>query len=387
MTTATIYRTSRINAGHLWVFSNELADSPKTFEPGSIVELRDRKGGFLAVGYVNPHSLIAIRILTREKEEINEEFFRKRITSALAYRQRFVKDRNTYRAVYSESDGLPGLIVDKYDTCVSIQILTLGMEKWTDVIVKAVDELLQPATIVLRNDSYSRTLEGLPMEKKIVKGDLEKLPVVKEGGLLIEIDPMSGQKTGFFLDQVENRAAFSELTGPGKALDLFCYSGAWSLKLAEKGAEVTGVDSSELAVSQSNRNAALNGLGDRCSFIKKDVFDFTSDALTKTDRYDYIVLDPPAFVKSKQKLREAFKAYKELNTATMKLLKPGGLLATSSCSYHVDKAMFMEMLRESAREAGRMAKVIEMRSQGKDHPVSLTVPETEYLKCVILEVV
>lgn len=387
MDTAVISRPSRIMSNHLWVFSNELAASPKKFEPGSILELRDKKNNFLGIGYVNPHSLIAVRVLTRIKEEINEDFFRRRIKDALAYRSRFIKDTNSFRVVYSESDLLPGLIVDKYDDCLSVQFLTLGMEKWTDVIIKVLDEIFSPETIVVRNDSPSRSLEGLPLEKRVVKGSLDKLPVIHDGSVKFEIDPMTGQKTGFFLDQAENRRAFASLTGTGAGLDLFCYVGAWSLMAASQGAIAVGVDSSEAAIERARKNAKMNGLDNRCSFIKADVFDFVKDELSKGSAYDFIVLDPPAFVKSKAKITEALRAYRDINASAMKLLKGHGLLATSSCSYHIDRNMFLEMLWSSARDAGRQARIIETRSQAKDHPISLSVPETEYLKCVFLEVV
>ncbi|MBI5587784.1 MAG: class I SAM-dependent rRNA methyltransferase [Deltaproteobacteria bacterium] len=387
MVTAVIHRPSRILSNHLWVFSNELAGSPKAYEPGSLVELRDRKNNFLGIGYINPNSLIAVRVLTREKEEIDEAFFRRRIKGALDYRKRFIKETNAFRAVYSESDLLPGLIVDKYDDCLSVQILTLGMERWTDTVVQALDEIFSPRVIVLRNDSSTRTLEGLQMEKRVVKGSLDTLPVITDRGVKFEIDPMSGQKTGFFLDQAENREAFGSLAADGAGVDLFCYAGAWSIKAAQKGAVVLGVDSSEPAIERAAKNAGLNGLSDRCSFIKADVFDFVKDEIHRGSRYDFVVLDPPAFVKSKTKISEALRAYRDLNASSMRLLKDRGLLATSSCSYHIDRPTFMEMLRSAARDAGRQARIIESRSQAKDHPVSLSVPETEYLKCVILEVI
>lgn len=386
MQTVVLSRTSRLNAGHLWVFSNELKDSPRAFTPGSIVELRDKHGEYLGKGYINPHSLIAVRVLTRGAEEIDKDFFRVRIERALDYRRRFVKG-GCYRAVYSEGDGLPGLIIDRYAECVSAQITTLGMEQWTDVIIELIEEIFDPSAIVLRNDSSARSLEGLPLEKRVVKGSLDTLPVIDENGLSIEVDPMHGQKTGMFLDQRENRALFGSLALEGEdALDLFCYTGSWALALASGGVKVTGVDASDGAVSQATRNAELNGLSDRCRFTKADVFDFTRAEFSRGARYGLIVLDPPAFVKSKQRLKEGLKAYRELNTLCMKLLKQGGLLATSSCSYHVGRDAFMEMLRASARDAGRSVRVIETRSQAKDHPVALSVPETEYLKCVIAQV-
>jgi 23S rRNA (cytosine1962-C5)-methyltransferase len=379
-------RTSRVLAGHLWVFSNELAGSPKGFEPGSLVELRDRKDAFLGIGYINPHSLIAVRILTRQREEIDSHFFKKKVLDALDYRKQFLEETNSFRVVFSEGDFLPGLIVDKYDDCLSVQILTMGMEVRTQTIIEVLDDIFSPSAMVLRNDSSLRLLEGLKQDKRVVKGTLDKPPVARESSLLFEIDPLSGQKTGFFLDQRENRVAFSRLVKGGKGLDLFCYAGAWSLHLGHEGAEVTGIDESENAIALARRNAELNGLSERCVFRPAEVFAFLKDEVSRRSVYDFVVLDPPAFVKSRGKVKEALKAYRVINAHAMALLKKGGLLATSSCSYHIDKEMFMEMLRAAARDAGRQVRLIEMRSQGKDHPILLSMPETEYLKCAFLEV-
>lgn len=385
MEIAYLHRTSRILAGHLWVFSNELTKSPKDFEPGSLVELRDKKETFLGIGYINPSSLIAVRILTHVREEINADFFRKRITSALEYRKRVLPYINSCRLVFSEADFLPGLIVDKYADCLSVQTLTMGMDKWSDVIIDTLDEIFSPSVIVLRNDSSIRLLEGLTQEKTIKKGSLDKLPVIKESELQLEIDPMSGQKTGFFLDQRENRLAFANLVS-GKGLDLFCYTGAWSMQAAGRGAHITGIDESEGALEQAAKNAALNNLSDKCEFIKTDVIKFLRDEITKESGYDFIVLDPPAFVKSKANLTKALRAYRDINANAMKLLKKGGLLATSSCSYHIEREVFLDMLRSAARDAGKQFRLIEMRSQAKDHPVLLSMPETWYLKCAFLTV-
>lgn len=386
METAVLNRTSRILAGHLWVFSNELATSPKRFTPGALVELTDKRGTFLGVGYVNPHSLISIRILTRQREDINEAFFKRRIESALDYRRRVLGQKDSFRAVFSESDLLPGLVVDKFDDCLSVQFLTLGMEALGDMVIKALDGIFSPSTIVLRNDSSIRTLEGLPLEKKLMKGDLDKLPVMEEDGIKIEVDPLLGQKTGFFHDQTENRAAFAALAREGEGLDLFCYTGAWSLKLAKMGVRMKGVDSSDYAIGQARRNAEKNGLAAKCDFVKADVFEVIKEEREAMRKYDFIVLDPPAFVKSKAKITEALRAYADINSACMSLMEYGGLLATSSCSYHVDRAMFIDMLRAAAKHAGKQARIIEVRSQAKDHPIALAVPETEYLKCVIMQI-
>lgn len=386
MEIAIINRPSRILSGHLWVFSNELVQSPKRFRPGSLLELRDRKDNFLGIGYVNPNSLISIRILTRKNEPVDRDFFKRRVLNALNYRKRFIGGSNSFRAVFSEGDYLPGLIVDKFEDCLSVQFLTLGMEALSDTVINVLDEVFSPEVIVLRNDSQARTLEGIPLEKKIVKGGLDKLPVIREGDISFEVDPISGQKTGFFLDQAENRAAFSSLVDKGEGLDLFCHTGAWSIRLGARGAKVRGVDASETAILQAKKNAELNDLQDNCEFIKADVLEFIKEDKSRNKKYDFIVLDPPAFVKSKAKIREGLRAYRELNASVMGLLKEGGLLATSSCSYHVDKVTFLETLRAAAKDSNRPVRVVEMRHQAKDHPISLAVPETEYLKCVILEV-
>lgn len=377
-------RTSRILAGHSWIFSNELASSPKKHETGSLVEVYDLKNNFIGIGYINPNSLISIRLLTRKQEKINPDFFRKRILDAIDYRKRIGINENAFRAVYSESDFLPGLIVDKFNECLVIQLLTFGMEKLKDILIPLLDEILKPSAIVIRNDSSSRTLEGLPLSKEIIKGKLDKLPVINEAGINIEVNPLSGQKTGFFLDQRENRIALKELIKGGKGLDLFCYTGAWGLQLANKGAFVTFVDESETAVSQAHLNAKLNNIEQNFNFIKSDVFDFLKDETNAGNLYDFIVLDPPAFVKSRLKVKEALKGYREINTLAMKLLKAGGILATSSCSYHISKEAFIDMLRSASKDAGKQFKLLDFRSQAKDHPILLSVPETEYLKCAFL---
>ncbi|MGE5893225.1 MAG: class I SAM-dependent rRNA methyltransferase [bacterium] len=380
-------RTSRVLEGHLWVFSNELTASPKQYEPGTVVELRDKKDVFLGIGYVNPQSLIAVRILTHEREEITPAFFKKRILDALEYRKRFIRNTNAYRVVFSESDFISGLIVDRYDTCLAVQFLTAGMEKQAEVILGVLDETFSPSVIVLRNDSSSRLLEGLPRERKIVRGTLDTLPVIQEDGIRFEVNPLAGQKTGFFLDQRANRTAFSHLIEGGEGLDLFCYAGAWSMHLAARGSHVIGLDESDVAVEQARRNAELNGLEKQCEFLKDNVFTFLGKQINENRKYDFVVLDPPAFVKNKAKIREGLRGYREINAHALKLLKKHGLLATSSCSYHIDRETFLEMLRSSARDAGRKVRILEMRSQARDHPVLLPMPETEYLKCLFLEVI
>ena len=378
-------RTKRLLGGHLWIFSNEIYENLKDYAVGTLVEVFDMHELFLGIGYINPQSLISIRLLTREKEEINRGFFQRRINDAFNLRKRLLGERDAFRLIYSEGDYLPGLIVDKYANSLVLQFLTAGMEEFKSIIIGVLDDILKPEIMVLRNESRVRTLEGLPLYKDVIKGNLQTLPVIQENGLLFEIDPYEGQKTGFFLDQQENRTILIKYARGGKGLDLFCYLGAWSMHLASAGAEVIGVDASERAVTQARKIAEMNGLTERAFFLKDDVFSFLEKELASTEKkYDFIVLDPPAFVKSSGKIKEAVKAYRELNEMSMRLIKPGGLLATSSCSYHLSKEMFIDMLNAAGKIARRSLRLIEMRSQGPDHPALLSMPETEYLKCAFL---
>lgn len=380
-------RTKRINGGHLWVFSNEIYESTRGYAPGSLVELFDRHESFLGTGYINPNSLISVRVLSRERAEINRDFFVKRMREAFDLRKRLFEGRDALRLLYSEGDYLPGLIADRYGKCIVLQFLTYGVESFKDMIIELVDEILDPDVIVLKNESRSRAIEGLPLYKELIKGSLDRLPVIEENGLSIEIDPFGGQKTGYFLDQKDNRRALRQYLKGGKGLDLFCYSGAWSLAAAMWGAEVTGVDESERAIGQAKKNAVMNALQGRAAFVRDDVFSFLRRSVADNrEKYDFIVLDPPAFVKSSAKMKEAVKAYREVNRLSMGLLKRGGLLVTSSCSYHLGREMFLEMLREASKDAQRGLRLLELRSQDRDHPVLLAMPETEYLKCAFLVV-
>lgn len=380
-------RTKRLHGGHLWVFSNEIHEGLKQYMPGSVVEVRNMQDEFIGIGYINPSSLIAIRILSRERQDIDREFLKQRIKAALSYRERMIGSRDAYRMVYSEGDYLPGLIADRYGACLVLQFLTCGMDVMKDTVTGLFDEILGPEVIVLRNESRVRTLEGLPRSKEIVKGSLGTLPVIREDGLLFEIDPYEGQKTGFFLDQRDNRVALKRYIKNGKGLDLFSYIGAWSMHLASAGAEITCVDSSDRAIAQARRNADLNDLGSRIDFAVEDVFAFLEKELRNGERrYDFIILDPPAFVKSAGKLKEAIKAYREINETCMRLIKRGGILASSSCSYHMSRDLFIDALNTAAKNARRSLRLIEFRSQASDHPVLLSMPETEYLKCAFLVV-
>jgi 23S rRNA (cytosine1962-C5)-methyltransferase len=380
-------RTKRLNSGHLWIFSNEIHEDLKGYEQGSLVEVFDKHETFLGIGYINPKSLISARLLSRNREKIDAGFLRKRIMSAVSLRERIAAGREACRLIYSEGDYLPGLIADRYGSCIVLQFLTYGMEAMKDEIISLLDEIVRPDTIVVRNDSRIRVLEGLPLYKEIVKGSLDRQPVINEDGLLFEIDPFEGQKTGFFLDQRDNRVMLKRYIKGGSGLDLFSYMGGWAMHLASAGASVACVDVSERASSQCAGNAELNGLSDRIKCVTEDVFSFLKNEISKGEgRYDFIVLDPPAFVKSASRLREAEKAYREINESCMRLVRPGGLLATSSCSYHMGRELFIDMLSSAGKAAERNLRLLEFRSQSPDHPVLLSMPETEYLKCAILMV-
>jgi 23S rRNA (cytosine1962-C5)-methyltransferase len=372
----------RVQRGHPWVFSNELHDIPADAVPGEIVEVRDASGGFVGRGYVNPRSLIAVRLLTRQREDIDVQFFIRKISGARDLRAG-LGFGDSFRAVFSEGDGLPGLIVDKYTDTLVVQALTAGIERMLDLVIDALREVFHPAVIVLRNDVASRELEGLSQEKRVVLGETGGVVTIEESGLRYAVDVLEGQKTGFFFDQRENRLALRDLVRGRRTLDCFCYVGAWALSAAKFGAgPVIGIDASEKAVAMAQTNAALNGLS--AEFLVGDVFEKLRDFEKRKERFGCVILDPPAFVKSRAKVREALKGYKEINLRGMRLLEPGGVLVTCSCSHHIDQDLFREMLVDAAFSAGRQARLLEMRTQARDHPMLLAAKETQYLKCAIL---
>lgn len=372
----------RILRGHPWIFSNEIEERPADAQPGVIVDVLGYDRKFIGRGYYNPHSLIAARILTRKKEPIDQSFFINRISDARSIRQRLGLT-GSFRAVFSEGDYIPGLIVDKYEDVLVVQSLTAGIERLLDAVIYALDNVYQPATIILKNDSHARSLEGLRLETRIVKGAVSGPVRIEESGLYYNIDLIGGQKTGFFFDHRENRQALRGLVEGKSTLDCFCYVGAWALNAKRFGAsEVIGIDSSESAIALARDNAALNGLS--VEFKTADIFNELKALEKGKKRFGCIILDPPAFVKSRSKIREAIKGYKEINLRAMRLLEDSGLLVTCSCSYHIDEDLFREMLIDAAYSSGRHARIMEMRSQAKDHPVALACRESKYLKCAFL---
>lgn len=374
----------RILRGHPWVFSNELQRIADAVAPGELVDVLDATGRFVGRGYINPHTLIAVRILTRKQEEIDREFFQKKIATARSLRMR-LGFGDSFRAVFSEGDYLPGLIVDKYADTLVIQSSTAGIDNVLGEIIFALQEEYSPRAIVLRNDSPSREIEKLSLEKRVILGEISGPIVIEESGIRYTVDLLEGQKTGFFFDQRENRLAIKDHVKGRRTLDCFCYVGAWALSAARFGAsEVIGLDSSERAISLATQNAALNNLP--VQFKKADVFDELRMLEKQRERFGCIVLDPPAFVKSRAKVREALKGYKEINLRAMQILEPGGVLVTCSCSHHIDEELFKEMLIDAAFSAGKQVRLLEMRSQSRDHPVLLAARETQYLKCAILTI-
>ncbi|MCP3178224.1 class I SAM-dependent rRNA methyltransferase [Desulfuromonas sp. KJ2020] len=376
----------RARAGHPWIFSNEIGNLDRAPQPGEAVEVFTHRGEFLGMAYYNPHSLIAARILSRARESIDTpEFFHARFRAALLYRQHFYGDLATMRLVHGEGDGLPGLVVDRYGDILSLQILTLGMECRRQAIVQALTDLWQPQAIVARNDVAVRELEGLDCRVEILQGELPEDVIMTEHGLRFRVDVLGGQKTGHFLDQKENHLALKPFVSGHRVLDLFCYSGSWSVHAARYGArEVLGIDISEGALALARENARLNFVEGRCSFERTDVFDFLRSLNRDRQTFDTIILDPPAFVKSRKKLPEAIKGYLTINRRAMEAVTPGGYLFTCSCSHHMSRDIFLDTLSKAAVQAGRAVRLLEMRSQAYDHPVLLSCPETEYLKCAIL---
>jgi 23S rRNA (cytosine1962-C5)-methyltransferase len=379
----------RVRSGHPWVFSNEIEKTDGSPMPGDAVEIHGAGGEFFGVAYYNPHSLIAARILTRQQESIDEAgFFHERLMAAVRYRSTVYDQLASVRLVHGEGDGLPGLVVDRYDRVLAIQFLTLGMEKRRELILKVLEELFEPLAIVARNNVAVRDLEGLPREVAVLRGRIPDPLIITEHGLRFQIDILRGQKTGHFFDQKENHRALQGRVQQRRVLDLFCYSGSWSIHAARYGAdEVIGADISPGAVELAEENARLNFQETRCRFVRADVFEMLKTLRHSGERFDTIILDPPAFVKSRKRLKEAIRGYLTINRRALELLEPDGFLFTCSCSHHLDRETFLDTLRQAGRLAERELRLVEMRGQAYDHPVALNCPETDYLKCAILQVV
>ncbi|MDO7787188.1 class I SAM-dependent rRNA methyltransferase [Desulforamulus aquiferis] len=381
-------KQKRIAGGHPWIYRTEIKEIVGSFEPGDIVEVFDYRDKFVGKGYINPASQITIRIMTRNPlEEVNEEFFRRRITAAWNYRQRVVKDTNSCRVIFGEADFLPALIVDKFGDYLSVQTLALGIDVHKETIIRLLYEIVQPRGIYERNDVTVRKIEGLPLITGFIGEPFDPKVVIHENGLKFVVDLEGGQKTGYFLDQRENRLALQGLVKGGRVLDCFCHTGTFSMYAAKFGArEVLGLDIAASALETARANAQLNGYGDICSFKETNSFDELRAMEKSGEQFELVVLDPPAFTKSKGAVKGAIRGYKEINLRGMKLIPPGGFLVTCSCSYHMKEELFLETVLDAGRDAGRELRLVELRRQAKDHPMLLASPESHYLKCMILQV-
>jgi 23S rRNA (cytosine1962-C5)-methyltransferase len=390
---------SRLKDGHVWVYRSDIV-SAEGVPPGSLVAVTDHRGKPLGSALYSSSSQIAIRLISPDPIADFPALLRQRIAETIAYRASVVHNTEAYRLVFSEGDFLPGLIVDRYGDILSVQILTQAMDAdpVRAALLSELTERLHPASIIERVDPRVRDLESLaPRESGPLQGDKTDTTFAMNG-IRFHYDALAGQKTGSFLDQRENYAAAAEYAH-GEALDVFCYQGGFALHLAPRCSQITGVDSSRPALEVAERNAALNranpsrpgsefpgGEFPEIEWIEANAFDLLKDYATSNRRYDVVVLDPPAFAKSKRDLDAALRGYKELNLRALKMLRPGGILVTCSCSYHVSQPDFLGMLASAALDAHRDLRLLEVRGQAKDHPVLLNIPETAYLKCVIASV-
>lgn len=374
--------TERLLSGHLWIYRSDLLQADA--QPGAAVRIVDRRARFWGMALYSAKSQIALRLLTRENRAIDRSFLAKRIAAAAAYRAIVAPGARVYRLVASEGDLLPGLIVDRYGDRLVIQTLSQGMDRLKPEVVEILRESFSPASILERNDVAVRAMEDLPEQKGVLYGEAVSEVVLEQDGVKFAYDLAGGQKTGAFLDQRENRLAARQYTR-GLALDCFCYSGGFALAMAGASESVLGIDSSAEALQSARRNQELNGFSN-LEWREANCFDFLKAADREGQRFDTIVLDPPAFARQKSNLESALRGHKELNLRALKILNPGGFLITCSCSFHVSEADLLEVVAGAALDAHRTVSVVERRTQSRDHPILLTVPETHYLKCLILRV-
>ena len=375
---------TRLKSGHVWVYRSDIV-AADGIPPGSVVTVTDQRGKSFGTALYSSSSQIAVRMISHEAVYDLPALLRRRIAESIAYREKLVHDTDAYRLIFSEADFLPGLIVDRYNDILSMQIVTQAVDAnpVRETVISELVNQINPAAVVERVDPRVRELETLPPRASgLVHGD-KTATTFAMNGVQFHFDGLEGQKTGAFLDQRENYAAAAQYAH-GEALDVFCYQGAFALHLARICDRVTGVDGSRPALEVADQNAALNNR--EIEWIEANAFDLLKDYATANHPYDTVVLDPPAFAKTKRDLDSALRGYKELNLRALKMLRPGGVLVTCSCSYHVSQSSFLEMLGSAALDAHRSVRLLEVRGQAKDHPVLLNIPETAYLKCVIAHV-
>jgi 23S rRNA (cytosine1962-C5)-methyltransferase len=371
----------RLRSGHLWVYRSDVTAAQA--EPGAIVKLVDDRGRFQGRAFYSDKSQISIRLVTRDDVPVNRAFFVDRIRRCAEYRKLVVENSDACRLVYSEGDLLPSLIIDRYGDYFVLQTLSQGSERLKDEFVSILRELFSPKGILERNDPRVRLLEGLEQRVGILSGEIPPEILAKQNGITFAHDLARGQKTGSFLDQRENHWAARRYAS-GIVLDCFCYEGGFALTMADKCERVEAVDMAPAALRVAERNRDLNSLSN-VRFREGNTFDVLKEYDEADRRFDMIILDPPAFAKNRDSLPAARRGYKEINLRALKLLNPGGCLVTCSCSYHVSEALFLQILAEAANDADRKIVVVERRTQAQDHPILLTMPETHYLKCLIVK--
>ena len=372
----------RWQQGHPWIYRSDVTQRPSA--PAGIVRVRDARGKAIGLALWSPRSEISLRLLDSDPSaRIDARWWHDKIAASVARRAPIAADANSYRLVYGEGDALPSLICDKYDRWVVLQLMSAGLESQRNEIVAAVESVVHPLGVLARNDVPLRKKEGLSLESELLGGDVPKIVDAVEHGVRYLAAPWTGQKTGAFLDQRENRAFIGE-RAHGRALDCFSYHGSFALHLARKAERVIALDSSAAALERAKENFTLNGLTN-IETVEVNAFDYLKERERARDRFDTIVLDPPAFAKTRSSLPAAIRGYKEINLRAMRLLNPGGLLFTASCSFHLTKPLFLEMLESAAADSGRRIAMRELRGQPLDHPEVLTIPETGYIKGALLE--
>jgi len=377
----------RVENGHPWIFQSELDYIEGKFMPGDIVDVYNWRKVFMGRGYINPQSQIIVRILTNEQEEIDREFFKKRIEAAWEYRKKFISEPDYCRLINGEGDFIPALTVDKFGKYMVIQTLALGIDVHKETIISILEELFQPEGIYERNDVSVRRLEGLEQTKGYLRGDFPTTIKVLENGISFYADIENGQKTGFFYDQRENRLFLKHVAQGAEILDCFCHTGSFTVHAALYGAKkVTAIDISEDAVEMAKKNAELNNVSHLCEFQVTNAFDYLRTSSDEGKQFDVVILDPPAFTKSRKALEGAARGYKEINLRGMKMVRPGGFLITCSCSYHMDRELFKAIIVDAARDARRAIRMVEYRTQAKDHPILPAAEESEYLKFMMIQV-
>ncbi|WP_296802300.1 class I SAM-dependent rRNA methyltransferase [Thiolapillus sp.] len=380
----------RLRAGHLWVYSNEVDTkrSPlKDFQPGEQVALMNHDEKWLAWAYVNPNSLICARIVSRQQDHLlDQSLLVHRIKVALSLRDRLYS-QPFYRLLFAESDGIPGLVVDRFGKYLSVQITTAGMEAQKDAIIGALNKVVHPSGILLRNDVTVREQEGLERYVEVASGKIPEQVRLSEDDCDFETSLFEGQKTGWFFDQASNRRRLLPWVAGKRVLDLFSYAGAWGVRAAKGGATaVTCVDSSEKALALATRNAALNGLSDKLDTLRSDSLSALKELKHAGERFDIVLVDPPAFIKRKKDLKEGTLAYRRINEAAISVLRKDGLLVSSSCSYHMEEARMLQTLQQASRHRDRSMQLVERGQQGPDHPIHPAIEETGYLKTFYLRV-